>query len=171
MDVVAKAVQDVGGKLSFQTEANRGTSFRIELPLTLAIAEVLIAVVGEQRFAVPQAAVREILSVESTAVRVLENNEIIPYRDGVLPVVRLARIFELESKAKQGFHLFVVGSGSSSLGIAVDRVVGQKEIVIRGLKDPLVQTPGIAGATELGDERVVLILDVAAIRQLAVAQR
>ncbi len=168
MDVVARAVQEVGGLLSFQTEKNKGTSFKIELPLTLQVAEALITMVGEHRFAVPQAAVREILSVDPGTIRVLENNEIIPYRGSVLPVVRLARIFGLEgNNIRQSFHVFVVGTGSSAMGIAVDRVVGQREIVIRGLKDPLVQMPGIAGATELGDERIVLILDVGALRRLA----
>ena len=111
---------------------------------------------------------REILAVDPGTIKVLENNEIIPYRGSVLPVVRLARIFGLEgNNVRQSFHVFVVGTGSSAMGIAVDRVVGQREIVIRGLKDPLVQIPGIAGATELGDERIVLILDVGALRRLA----
>jgi len=169
MDVVAKAVREVGGTLSLETVKNRGTSFRIELPLTLAIAEAMIAMVGDQRFAVPQAAVREIVAVEPGTVKVLENNEIISYRGGVLPLVRLTRLFDLEGRADRDFHVFVVGNGSNALGIVVDRVVGQREIVVRGLNDPLVQMPGIAGATELGDERVVLILDVGALRQLAVA--
>ena len=63
-------------------------------------------------------------------------------------------------------HVFVIGSGLTALGIAVDRILGQREIVVRGISDPLVQVPGIAGATELGDERVVLILDVGALSKM-----
>jgi two-component system chemotaxis sensor kinase CheA len=169
MDVVSKAVTELGGRLSLSTEKNQGTRFMIELPLTLAIAEALIAIVGGQRFAIPQSAVREVIEVQPATVKVLENNEIIPYRDGVLPLVRLARLFELGEMRGGPFHVFVIGSGQNALGIAVDRIVGQREIVVRGIGDPLVQVPGIAGATELGDERVVLILDVAGVRRLAEA--
>ena len=169
MDVVAKAVTELGGRLSLSTTPNQGTSFLIELPLTLAIAEALIATVGGQRFAIPQSAVREVIEVQPATVKVLENNEIISYRDSVLPLVRLARLFDLGEKRDGPFHVFVIGSGQNALGIAVDRIVGQREIVVRGIGDPLVQVPGIAGATELGDEQVVLILDVGGVRRLAEA--
>ncbi len=167
MDVVRNTVEELGGSISLETESGRGTRFIIELPLTLAIAEALIVSVDGQRFAVPQSAVREVIEVETSTVKVLENNEIISYRGGALPLVRLARLFDLKDKREQAFHVFVLGSGGGALGIAVDRILGQREIVVRGIGDPLVQVAGIAGATELGDERVVLILDVAALRQLA----
>ncbi len=169
MDVVRNTVEELGGAVSLATERGRGTRFTIELPLTLAIAEALIVSVDGQRFAVPQSAVQEVIEVESSAVRALENNEIISYRGGVLPLVRLARLFALDGgHEREAFHVFVVGSGGSALGVAVDRIIGQREIVVRGIGDPLVQVAGIAGATELGDEQVVLILDVAALRQSAV---
>ena len=167
MDVVRNTVEELGGSISLETESGRGTRFTVELPLTLAIAEALIVTVGGQRFAVPQSAVREVIEVESQAVKALENNEIISYRGGVLPLVRLARLFELEDRRDRAFHVLVIGSGASALGVAVDRILGQREIVVRGIADPLVRVAGIAGATELGDERVVLILDVAALRQTA----
>jgi two-component system chemotaxis sensor kinase CheA len=167
MDVVRNTVEELGGTIALETETGRGTRFTIELPLTLAIASALIVSVAGQRFAVPQSVVREVIEVETSAVRVLENNEIISYRGGVLPLVRLARLFDLEDKRAQTFHVFVVGSGTHARGVAVDRIIGQREIVVRGIGDPLVQVAGIAGATELGDERVVLILDVAALRQSA----
>jgi len=169
MDVVRNTVEELGGRISLETESGKGTRFTVELPLTLAIAEALIVSVDGQKFAVPQSAVQEVLEVESSAVKALENNEIIPYRGGVLPLVRLARLFELnDGRERTAFHVFVIGSGGSALGVAVDRIIGQREIVVRGISDPLVQVAGIAGATELGDERVVLILDVAALRQSAV---
>jgi two-component system chemotaxis sensor kinase CheA len=168
MDVVRNTVEELGGTISLVTEWAQGTRFTIELPLTLAIAEALIVSVDGQRFAVPQSAVREVIEVETSTVKMLENNEIISYRGGVLPLLRLARLFDLGDRAEHtAFHVFVIGSGASAFGVAVDRIIGQREIVVRGIGDPLVQVAGIAGATELGDERVVLILDVAALRQLA----
>jgi two-component system chemotaxis sensor kinase CheA len=164
MDVVGSTIEELGGALSLETEKNHGTRFTVELPLTLAIADALIASVGGQRFALPQTMVREIIEVEASTIKVLENNEIVSYREGVLPLVRLARLFDLEETGAQVFHVFVVGSGTNALGLVVDRAIGQREIVVRGLNDPLVKVKGVAGATDLGDGRVVLILDVVALK-------
>jgi two-component system chemotaxis sensor kinase CheA len=168
MDVVKKTVEALSGTLTLTTELHRGTTFRIDLPLTLAIADALIVNASGETYAVPQSAVHEVLEVEPSSVRALERNEIISYRDGVLPLLRLSKVFNLSNSAATAdrpFHVFVTGAGSSALGIAVDRVVGHREIVVRGVGDELVQVPGIAGATDLGDERVVLILDVPALRR------
>lgn len=167
MDVVGGAVAELGGRLTLSTEKGRGTRFTVELPLTLAVADALIASVGGQRFAFPQSAVREIIEVEPSAVRALENNEIVSYRGGVLPLVRLARLFDLDEPSGKPFHVFVIGSGAHAVGLVVERVIGQREIVVRGLNDPLVKVAGVAGATDLGDGRVVLILDVAALKHSA----
>jgi two-component system, chemotaxis family, sensor kinase CheA len=171
MDVVCSTVETLGGTLRLATEKNRGTRFTVELPLTLAIADALIASVGGQRFAFPQTVVREVIEVETAAVRVLENNEIVSYRGGVLPLVRLARLFGLEETAGSAFHVFVIGGGAGAVGLAVDRAVGQREVVVRGLNDPLVKVAGVAGATDLGDGRVVLILDVAALKHTVLGGR
>jgi two-component system chemotaxis sensor kinase CheA len=171
MDVVCSTVEELGGTLTLATGKNRGTRFTIELPLTLAIADALIAVAGGQRFAFPQTVVREVIEVEASSVRVLENNEIVSYRGGVLPLVRLARLFGLEETTARAFHVFVIGSGASAVGLAVDRAVGQREVVVRGLNDPLVKVAGVAGATDLGDGRVVLILDVAALKHTVLGGR
>ena len=171
MDVVKRALEDLGGHLSMTTKVGEGTAFTIELPLTLAIAEALIVSVNGQRFAVPQSAVREVLEVESASTKVLENNEIISYRGRPLPLLPLARVFEMDSQRGAAFHVLVIGEDSNAVGLAVDRILGQREIVGRAIKDPLAQTKGIAGATELGDQRVVLILDIGALRQFALKSR
>ncbi|HEY0763999.1 MAG TPA: chemotaxis protein CheA [Pyrinomonadaceae bacterium] len=171
MDIVKQATEELGGRVSLTTKAGEGTTFTIELPLTLAIAEALIVSVNNQRFAVPQSAVTEVLEVESSSTRVLENNEIISYRGKVLPLIRLARVFEMNHQRGESFHVLVIGEDASAVGLAVDRILGQREIVVRAIKDPLAQSKGIAGATELGDQRVVLILDTTALRQLAVTSR
>ncbi len=163
MSVVKNTVLGLGGTFALDSEVGRGTRFTVQLPVTLAIADALIVTAGGQKFAIPQSAVREVMEVEPQSVKTFENNEVIHYRGGVLPVLRLARLFGLDENFSRVFHAFVVGQGLSAAGIAVDRILGQREIVVRAVSDPLIQVTGIAGATELGDGRVVLILDVAAL--------
>ena len=163
MSVVKDTVLGLGGVLALDSEVGRGTRFTIQLPVTLAIADALIVSAGGHKFAIPQSSVREVMEVEPHSVKAFENNEIIHYRGGALPIVRLARLFGLEEKYERAFHAFVIGSGLNGVGIAVDRILGQREIVVRAISDPLIQVAGITGATELEDGRVVLILDAAAL--------
>jgi len=167
MAVVKNTVLGLGGSFDLDTEAGRGTRFTVQLPLTLAIADALIVSVSGERFAVTQSSVAEVMEVDSNAVKMFENNEIISHRGGVLSLVRLARLFNLEEKAGQSFQVFVIGKGASAVGIAVDRILGQREIVVRAINDPLIQVPGITGATELGDGRIVLIVDAAGLNRAA----
>ena len=161
--VVRSTVEELGGELALESERGRGTTFRITLPLTLAITDAIIAHVGEQTFAVPQAAVREVIEVEATALRAIEGNELITYRGGTLPIVRLARMFSIAVKDRPRCHAIVVGTGLAALGLLVDRIAGQREIVVKTITDRLIHVDGVSGATELGDGRPVLILDVSAL--------
>ena len=163
MAVVKKAVQELGGTLTVESTAGEGTTFVMTLPLTLAITDALLASVGNQLFAIPQASVRELIEVDGATVRQLENNEIMPYRTGVIPLVRLATLFGIDAPARAAQHAFVVGSGLGTVGLVVDRIVGQREVVVRALTDPCIRVDGISGATELGDGHAVLILDVPAL--------
>jgi two-component system chemotaxis sensor kinase CheA len=161
--VVRSTVEELGGELALKSEVGRGTTFRITLPLTLAITDAIIAHVGEQTFAVPQSAVREVIEVDAASVRVLEGNELITYRGGILPIVRLARMFSIAVKDRPRHHAIVVGTGLAALGLLVDRIAGQREIVVKTITDRLIHVDGVSGATELGDGRPVLILDVSAL--------
>jgi two-component system, chemotaxis family, sensor kinase CheA len=163
MAVVRDTVQDLGGTLSVETTAGAGTTFRAVLPLTLAITDALVVHVGDRAFAIPQSSVREVTEVETGALRAIENNELMTYRGTTLPVVRLARLFALEAAARPRMHVIVIGSGLAAVGLLVDRISGQREIVVKTLQDPLVKVPGVSGATELGDGRLVLMVDVAAL--------
>jgi len=163
MTVVKTTISGLGGTLAMDTRPGKGTRFTIRLPLTLAIMQALIVYINDQPFAVPRSATHEVFRVEADTVTMMENNEVIPYRDGFLPIVYLRRVFGMNDKSGTSFHVFVAGSDSGTVGIVVDRIAGQREIVVRSIEDPLVHVPGIAGATELGDGRPVLILDVAAI--------
>lgn len=170
MAVVRRTVQELGGSLRLSTEPGRGTKFTVELPLTLAITDALLARIGGQQFAVPQASVREVIELEEAAIRRLEDGEVVPYRGMALPLLRLAQLLGIESAAGARPHAFIVGQGAATVGLVVDRIVGQREIVVRSTVDPLVRVEGVAGATDLGDGRVVLILDAGAIAR-AVRQR
>jgi two-component system chemotaxis sensor kinase CheA len=161
MAVVQAAIEELSGSLSLEFTPGAGTRFVLELPVTLAITDALIAKVGTETFAIPQAAVREVIEVALADLLQMERNEITPYRGAALPVVRLSRLFGLTETTRDRLNVFVVGSGGAALGIGVDRVVGQREIVVRAIADPLVRVEGISGATDLGDGHVVLILDPA----------
>jgi len=160
MAVVRTTVRELGGSMIVDSVPGQGTRFAIQLPLTLAITDAIIAVVGDQTFAVPQSAVREVIEVDPDAVRRFENNEIVRHRDGVLPLLRLADAFGLDARPRNSLHVLVAGVGHAAAGIIVDRVRGQREIVVRAISDPIVKVAGISGATDLGDGRVVLILDL-----------
>lgn len=171
MNVVSNTIRGLGGTLELKTEAGKGTLFRIQLPLTLAIADALIVQAGHHRFAVPQASVREVIQIDASEIKILENNDVIVYRGAALPLLRLTRLFGLPEDQREYFHAFIVGSGLNTVGIAVDRILGQREIVVRVINDPLIQVAGVAGATELGDGRAVLILDAAALARPAEGRR
>jgi two-component system chemotaxis sensor kinase CheA len=159
MAAVQRTVDELGGSVDVYTNPGKGTRFTIRLPLTLLIADALMVTVNQQRFAVPQTSVREVLAFESSAVKTFENNEVIPFRGGVLPVLRLSRVFGLAQQEQKRMHLLVIEQSGSPAGLAVDRITGQREIVVRSITDPFIRVPGVVGATELGDGRPVLILD------------
>jgi len=124
-------------------------------------------VVGTQTFAVPQGAVREVLEVDPSEVRTVEQHELVPHRQAALPLLRLARLFGIDAAPRGRLHVFVAGQDSAAVGFAVDRIVGQREVVVRPIVDPLVRVEGVSGATDLGDGRAVLILDPAALSRMA----
>lgn len=163
MDVVLKTVQELGGTLSLTTEAGKGTCFTLQLPLTLAILDALLVTAGDQTFAVPLSVIREIIPVQTSQIKAIERNELVAYRGSTLPLVRLTRQFRLAETVADSQFAFVVGSERNAVGIVVDRLLGKREIVVRPINDPLVDVAGIAAATELGDGRVVLILDTTAL--------
>ena len=171
MAVVRSTVQELGGSMRMVSTPGQGTRFIIDLPLTLAITDALLARVGAQTFAVPQTAVREVIEIDTATIRGLEGSEVAPYRGTALPLVRLSTVLGITgtgSHARQ--HAFILGAGAGAVGLLVDRILGQREIVVRAIADPLIRVHGVSGATDLGDGRAVLILDAAAIARGAKAR-
>src|SRR5690606_32746424 len=148
-------------------DAGSGTTFRITLPLTLSIADALIVSVGAHTFAVPQSAVREVIEVASDALTTIEGHELVVHRGSSLPVVRLSRAFSTPARAGAGMHGLVVGAGAAAVGLLVDRIIGHREIVVKTITDALIKVDGVVGVTELGDGRVVLIVDPGWVAQQA----
>ncbi len=107
----------------------------------------------------PQPMVAEVLMVDNDSITRMENNELIPYRNGILPIIRLNQYFNLETDSNGKSHVLVIGTGLKAVGIMVDKVISLREIVVRTLTDPMIHVPGISGATELGDGKALLILD------------
>ncbi len=168
MAVVYSTVRDLGGTLTLNSEEGRGTQFTIRLPLTLAIAETFIVSAAGQACAVPQSFVREILHKTEADIQMVNGINVVPYRQGVLPIVRLTDFFQLTGTPKAKMCLLVITSDRGSIGLLTDEVLGQREVVVRTLQDPLIQVPGVSGATELGDGKPILILDGAALTSGAV---
>jgi two-component system chemotaxis sensor kinase CheA len=160
MAVVKNTIEELNGRLALQSAPGEGTRFVIELPLTLSITDALIAHVGDRTFAVPQGNVREVVEIDPASVRAIERHELAPFRGASLPILRLSRLFGIAERPRRAMHVFVVGAGTDAVGVAVDRVSGQREIVVRSMADSLVEASGIAGATDLGDGRAGLLLNL-----------
>ncbi len=163
MAVVQTTVRELGGSLTMASERGRGTTFTLRLPLTLAILETLIVRAAGQTCAVPQNFVREIVPAKEELIETVDGIEVLPYRNGVLPITRLAGIFKLDPGAGGKMCVLVIESDQGSAGLLVETVLGQREVVVRALADPLIQIAGLAGAAELGDGKPILILDCAAL--------
>jgi two-component system chemotaxis sensor kinase CheA len=160
MAVVMSTMAELNGRVTLSTTPGEGTRFVIELPLTLAITDALVAHVGDRTFAVPQGSVREVIELDPAALRRVERHELAPFRGGSLPILRLSDVFGVAPRPGRALHAFVVGSGIDAVGVAVDRISGQREIVVRSMDDSLIKVDGVTGATDLGDGRAVLILDL-----------
>jgi two-component system chemotaxis sensor kinase CheA len=136
------------------------------MPLTLSIAEVVTVAVGGRTYALPRTAVREVVPVEPNETTLLERNELIRFRGRAVPLVRIGDVFGAPRPAG-AFVALVVGDGAETVALGADRAIGLREVVVRALADPLIQAPGLAGATELGDGRPILILDAVSLTRLA----
>jgi two-component system chemotaxis sensor kinase CheA len=166
MDIVKTNIGRLGGIIDVQSEPGIGTKMTITLPITLAIVSALMVHIADQVFAIPLSTVSEALSLEPGLSRMLDGREVITLRGATLPLCRLDRVLGLERTRRpppRKSYVVVVSLGNRRLGIVVDHLIGQQDIVIKPLGRSLALVRGFAGATELGDQRVGLVLDAAAI--------
>jgi len=165
MDVVKRNVSKLSGMIDIRTEIGQGTVFTLTLPITLAIIKALIIESGGQIFAIPLNSVLEILQTAGDRIETIEGREVMAVREETVPLLRLTRVFNLPpDQERELFYVILVGLAERRIGIIVDALRDQQEIVIKPLGKRLAETQGIAGATELGDKRgVVLVLDIEAL--------
>jgi two-component system chemotaxis sensor kinase CheA len=167
MDVVKTNIAKLGGIVDVYSELGIGTKLTVTLPITLAIISALVVKVAGRTFAIPVSSVQEAIALDSGIGRRLEGREVMTLRGTTLPLCRLGELFGFESlgTTQRGGRQFAVvaGVGARRLGLVVDELIGQQDIVIKPLGASLSSVRGFAGATELGDQRVALVIDAPAL--------
>jgi two-component system, chemotaxis family, sensor kinase CheA len=168
MDVVRTNVQKLKGIIEINSEAGKGTTFTIKLPLTLAIIQGLLAQVQNEIFSIPLNSVLEVVRIEKSNIQTIRGKEVIKLRDTILPLVCLSSVFNIPPNGtkRNRIYIVVIGLAEKRIGVVVDTLLGQKEVVIKSLGEYLGTIPGIAGSTILGDGRVIMILDIAPFMKL-----
>ena len=169
MDVVKTNIEKLNGIIDIDSELGQGTSIKLKIPLTLAIIQALLVGVQEEYYAIPLASVLETVRISQDEIYTVESRSVMRLREEVLSLVHIGDIFEVDRIIDAGEHAYVVvlGLGAQKLGLIVDSLVGQEEIVIKSMGDYLKGIDGIAGATIRGDGGVTLIVDVVALMQIA----
>lgn len=170
LDVVAKNIGRLSGLIDVETERGTGTRFTITLPLTLLIIKALIVTVGPEIYAIPLSSVSESLVVDPSQIQTINKKEVIQVRGHTLALVRVRDLFQIAPDSGQAERLYViiVGVAEKKIGLIVDSIYCQQEVVIKPIGGGLQDIPGIAGATELGNRKTILILDVAGLIEEAV---
>jgi len=167
LDVVRKQIEKLNGNVSIWSERGKGTKFTIKLPLTLAIIQGLLVRVGVEVYAIPITSVVDSHRIRPSEIKIIDNYEVFNVRKDVISLLRLNRLFGISSDEGNGYHyVVVVGSGDKKMGLIVDSLIGEEDVVIKPLKDRYTASPGIAGATILGDGKVSLIIDVSQLLEL-----
>ena len=169
MDVVKTNIEKVNGIIDIESEKGAGSSIKLKIPLTLAIIQALLVGVQEEHYAIPLSSVLETVRISKDEIYTVEGRSVMRLREEVLSLVHIGDIFEVERVLDASEHAYVVvlGLGTSKLGLIVDTLVGQEEIVIKSLGDYLKGIEGVAGATIRGDGGVTLICDVVALMDMA----
>jgi two-component system chemotaxis sensor kinase CheA len=171
LDVVKTMIEKLNGTIQVTSEHGKGSKFSIRLPLTLAIIQGLLVRVGREVYSIPIASVIESVRVKKSEINTIDNHEVLNVRNEVISVLRLSRLFNIRTN-EDGDYCFVVivGSQDKKIGVMVDNLIGEEDVVIKPLRDQFTQSPGISGASILGDGSVSLIIDVTQLLELGVRQ-
>ena len=170
MDVVRNTIKELKGEVDIDTEPDRGTTFAIRLPLTLAIVNVLLIEAGGQMFALPLSSIKETVKIPGERIKKVFERKITLLREEILGIVDLRKLLKISTARDfQGLvPVVIVHGGGKNLGLIVDALHQQEEIVIKPLEGIVADIPGIAGATVLGDGKVIPILDPTELIQMAI---
>lgn len=170
LDVVKTMIDKLNGTVNVTSQKGKGTTFSIRLPLTLAIIQGLLVRVGKEIYSIPIASVIESQRILHSDIKTIDNYEVLNLRNEVISVLRLSRLFGIKetSAAKDYCNIVIVGSKDRKVGVMVDSLIGEEDVVIKPLKDQYTASPGIAGASILGDGSVSLIIDVSQLLELSV---
>ena len=169
MDVVKTNIEKLNGIIEIDSEPGKGSVFKLKIPLTLAIMQSLLVGAQEEYYAIPLASVMETIRVPIESIYTIEGKNVLRLRDEVISLVRLADVFNVKQvfESDSQAYVVIIGVAEAKLGVIIDTLVGQEEIVIKSMGDYLQNIPGIAGATIRGDGRVTLIVDVSSMMNLA----
>ncbi|RDU73994.1 hybrid sensor histidine kinase/response regulator [Helicobacter anseris] len=169
MDVVKTNIEKLNGIIEIESEKNVGTTLKLKIPLTLAIIQALLVAIQEEYYAIPLSSVLETVRIDPNEIYSIDGRSVLRLRNEVLSLVRLADIFDVKTTFDNSNEVYVVivGLAEQKIGIIVDYLIGQEEIVIKSLGYYLKGTPGIAGATVRGDGKITLIVDVPAMMEMA----
>ncbi len=169
LDVVKTQIEKLKGTVVISSEKGVGSKFIIKLPLTLAIIQGLLIRVGTEVYSIPIASVIESQRININDLKRIDNYEVMSVRDEVVSVLRLNRLFNIRTNEDNQFaYIVIVGTADKKVGIMVDSLIGEEDVVIKPLTDQFVVSPGIAGASILGDGSVSLIIDVSQLLALGI---
>ena len=164
LDVVRTKIESLGGRVEVESELGKGSKFTIKLPLTLAIIQALLVMTGDEKYAIPLSSISRILNITEDDIKMVQKQEVILLGDDILPVVRLENVLNIKrDKPQKETTSVIVKKGEKQYALLVDSVIGQQEIVQKGLGKILSGTKYVTGATILGDGNVALIIDVSSI--------
>jgi two-component system, chemotaxis family, sensor kinase CheA len=161
LDVVKTKIEALGGEIEAKTKLGEGSNFIIRLPLTLAIIQALMVIIGNEKYAIPLGSIQTVENIPSTDIKTVQGKEVINLRGNVVPIVRLGNILNCKQRPEQQeLMVVIIKKGDRLAGMVVDELIGQQEIVIKSIGKYIKNHKIISGATILGNGEVALILDV-----------
>ncbi|MCK5674991.1 MAG: chemotaxis protein CheA, partial [Spirochaetales bacterium] len=171
LDVVKRKIEKLNGNVNVWSEVGKGSIITIKIPLTLAIIQALLVRIGSEVYAIPITSVIDSHRIKPSEIKVIDGYEVFNVREDVISLIRLDRLFNISSNSTGEYNFIViVGSGDKKMGLMVDSLIGEEDVVIKPLRDRYTSSPGVAGATILGDGIVALIIDVSQLLDLGLKQ-